>query len=104
MAKKIDLSHVPSVVGTLYPPPFDASSRTRIRQKLGDAAGLTQFGVNLLTLPCGASSSQRHWHTEADEFVYIISGEVILETDAGPEPLRAGDCAAAFFCDGDGGR
>ena len=58
------------------------------------AGGLTQFGVNLLQLPPGAWSSQRHWHSTEDEFVYVISGEVVLITDRGEEVLRAGDCVA----------
>jgi uncharacterized cupin superfamily protein len=65
----------------------------RTRQALGDAAGLTQFGVNLLQLPPGAWSAQRHWHSAEDEFVYIVSGEVVLVTDEGEEVLKAGDCA-----------
>jgi uncharacterized cupin superfamily protein len=66
----------------------------RIRQRLGEAGGLTQFGVNLLHLPPGAWSSQRHWHASEDEFIYVISGEVVLITDKGEEILHAGDCAA----------
>jgi uncharacterized cupin superfamily protein len=93
MAKKIDRTAVPTVVGTLYPPPFDAPCRARRRERLGDAAGLTQFGVNVLTLPPGAWSSQRHWHVKEDEFVYVLAGEVVLVTDAGEELLKAGDCA-----------
>ena len=93
MGKKIDLAALPSVIGTLYPPPFDAPCRARERKKLGDAAGLTQFGVNLLTLPPNAWSSQRHWHTEEDEFVYVLQGEVTLISDDGPEVLTAGDAA-----------
>jgi uncharacterized cupin superfamily protein len=54
---------------------------------------LTQFGVNLLRLPPGAWSSQRHWHTGGDEFVYVLAGEVVLVTDGGEELLRAGDAA-----------
>ncbi len=60
---------------------------------------MTQFGVNLLVLPPGAWSSQRHWHTEGDELVYVLSGEVVLVTDDGDEVLRAGD--AAGFKGGD---
>jgi uncharacterized cupin superfamily protein len=93
MSKKIDIAALAPVVGTLYPPPFDEPCLSRERRKLGDAAGLTQFGVNLLRLPPGAWSSQRHWHTESDEFVYVLSGEVTLLTDAGPETLRPGDAA-----------
>jgi len=93
MKKRIDVASLTSVVGTLYPPPFDLPCRGRDRTKLGDAAGLSQFGVNLLRLPPGAWSSQRHWHTSGDEFVYVLSGEVVLVTDGGEEVLRAGDAA-----------
>ena len=54
---------------------------------------MTQFGVNLLTLPPGAWSSQRHWHTKGDELIYVVSGEVVLVTDEGEDTLRAGDSA-----------
>ena len=93
MPKRIDPKDVPAQVGTFYPPPFDQPCRARERRKLGDVAGLTQYGVNLLRLPPGSWSSQRHWHTEQDEFVYIVSGEVVLVTDAGEEILKTGDCA-----------
>jgi uncharacterized cupin superfamily protein len=93
MKKRIDVAELEPVVGTLYPPPFDAPCRGRERTKLGDAAGLSQFGVNLLRLPPGAWSSQRHWHTGEDEFVYVLSGEVVLVTDGGEEVLGAGDAA-----------
>src|SRR5437660_10185648 len=93
MTKRIDLAALTPMVGTLYPPPFDAPCRARERTKLGDAAGLTQFGVNLCRLPPGAWSSQRHWHTCGDEFVYVLSGEVVLVTGSGEEILRAGDAA-----------
>ncbi|HMK86910.1 MAG TPA: cupin domain-containing protein [Steroidobacteraceae bacterium] len=93
MGKRIDLREVPTVTGSSYPPPFDAPCARRARQRLGDAAGLTDFGVNLLRLPPGAWSSQRHWHTAEDEFVYVLEGEVVLVTDAGEETLRRGDCA-----------
>jgi len=91
--KRIDVAALPAIVGTLYPAPFDVPCRARARTKLGDAAGLTQFGVNLLRLPPGAWSSQRHWHTSEDEFVYVLAGQVVLVTDAGEETLRAGDAA-----------
>jgi len=93
MPKRIDPKDVPAQVGTFYPPPYDQPCRARERRKLGDAAGLTQFGVNLLRLKPGVWSSQRHWHTEQDEFVYIVSGEVVLVTDAGEEILKPGDSA-----------
>ena len=54
MGKKIDIAALKPVLGTLYPPPFDEACRLRERTRLGDAAGLTQYGVNLMRLPPGA--------------------------------------------------
>src|SRR3954462_15527521 len=102
MPKRVDPKDLPAPLGTFYPPPFDKPCRARERRKLGDAAGLTQFGVNLLRLPPGAWSSQRHWQTKSDEFVYVISGEVPLVTDSGPEILRPGDAAGFKAGDPDG--
>ena len=93
MAKRIDPAVAAVMIGTTYPPPYDEPCRARERTRLGDAAGLTQFGVNLLRLPPGSWSAQRHWHVGEDEFVYVVSGEVVLVTDAGDEVLHAGDCA-----------
>ncbi len=100
--KKIDIAAAPVSVGTNYPAPHDAPCRARLRQRLGDAGGLTMFGVNRLTLPPGAWSSQRHWHSHEDEFTWVLQGEVVLVTDAGEETLRAGDCAAFKAGDPDG--
>ena len=97
--KRIDIQAAPVRVGSGYPPPHDKPCAARVRRRLGDAGGLTAFGVNQLTVPPGAWSSQRHWHSTEDEFVMILSGEVVLVTDAGEEVLRAGDCAA--FAAGD---
>jgi uncharacterized cupin superfamily protein len=91
--KKIAISAAPHRAGSEYPPPYDEPCRARVRHALGDAAGLTQFGVNLMRLFPGAWSSQRHWHRAEDEFVWVVEGEVVLVTDAGEEVLRAGDCA-----------
>lgn len=90
---KIDIDAAPLRVGTTYPPPHDLPCRTRERRRLGDAAGLSQFGVNLLRLPPGAWSSQRHWHDLEDEFVWVLSGEVVLVEEGSETVLRAGDCA-----------
>jgi uncharacterized cupin superfamily protein len=93
VSKRIDLNEVKVVTGSAYPSPFDVPCAARARQRLGDAAGLTDFGVNLLRLPPGAWSSQRHWHSAEDEFVYVLAGEVVLVSDGGEEMLRSGDCA-----------
>lgn len=91
---KIDISGAPMRKGVGYPPPFAAACAGRIRQRLGDAGGLTDFGVNLMRLPPGNWSSQRHWHSHEDEFVYVLEGELVLVEDAGETVLGAGDCAA----------
>lgn len=102
MPKRIDVNAVPIVTGSRYPAPFDAPCAKRERRTLGDAAGLTDFGVNLLRLPPGTWSSQRHWHSAEDEFVYVLEGEVVLVTDVGEENLRIGDCAGFKAGDRDG--
>jgi uncharacterized cupin superfamily protein len=99
---RIDPAKAERRTGTAYPPPYDEPCRLRERLKLGDAAGLSQFGVNLLRLKPGVWSSQRHWHETEDEFVWVLEGEVVLVTDAGEEVLRAGDCAGFPAGDHDG--
>lgn len=84
---------VPARTGTGYPEPFRAAVQAREYRALGDAFGLTSFGVNLVRLPPGTASSQRHWHSAEDEFVYMLEGEGVLVTDAGEEPLLPGMCA-----------
>jgi uncharacterized cupin superfamily protein len=91
---KIDVTSVAQRKGSGYPAPFGEYARERVKQALGRAGGLTDFGVNLTQLPPGAWSSQRHWHSREDEFVYVLSGELTLITDAGEQQLRDGDCAA----------
>ncbi|MGQ0675694.1 MAG: cupin domain-containing protein [Rhodospirillales bacterium] len=96
MAKQLKLpafdpATLPEQRGTSYPSPYREKVAGRVKRKLGDAAGLTQFGVNLVTLPPGAYSSMRHWHKNEDEFVYVLSGELTLVTDAGEQILAAGD-------------
>ena len=81
---------LPVHVGTDYPAPYDIPCRIRRRHRLGDAFGLTQFGVNLLELPPGAWSSQRHWHERQDELAYVLEGEVVLVTDEGETILTQG--------------
>ena len=99
---KIDIDAASIRDGTTYPPPYDVPCRARRRHRLGDAAGLSQFGVNLLRLPPGTWSSQRHWHSAEDEFVWVVEGEVVLVDDAGETVLRAGDCAGFRADDGNG--
>jgi uncharacterized cupin superfamily protein len=90
---KIDPTKAPEGKGSRYPAPFDEPCKRRAWRRLGEAAGLTQFGVNRVVLPPGTWSSQRHWHSDEDEFVYVLAGEAVLVTDAGDEKLIAGDSA-----------
>lgn len=90
---RIDIDSVPRRTGCGYPAPFDKPCLDRVRRRLGDAGGLTDFGVNLLELPPGVWSSQRHWHSAEDEFVWVLEGEVALIDDQGEQLLHAGDCA-----------
>jgi uncharacterized cupin superfamily protein len=99
---KIDIAAVPERKGSGYPAPFDLPCADRVRKRLGDAGGLIDFGVNLMRLPPGNWSSQRHWHSHEDEFVYVLEGEVTLVEDDGETVLRAGDCAAFAKNSGNG--
>jgi uncharacterized cupin superfamily protein len=99
---KIDTNTVPVRQGCGYPAPFDQPCAERTRRRLGNAGGLQDFGVNLMTLPPGGWSSQRHWHSHEDEFVYVLQGELILVEDDGESVLRAGDCATFAKNSGNG--
>ena len=90
---KIDIDNLSSDSATGYPEPFRKVVQGRSRKRLGNAAGLTQFGVNLTTLKPGAASALRHWHSSEDEFVYMLVGEVVLCEDGGEVVLRPGDAA-----------
>ena len=70
---------------------YGASERLRV----SDAGGLThQFGAHVETLQPGLRSSERHWHKEEDEFLYVISGEPTVIEDDGAHPLGPGDATA----------
>ena len=88
--------------GTRYPAPYGERCRERAKTALGDAVGLSQFGVNLLLLKPGAWSSLRHWHVNEDELIYVLEGEVVLVTDEGETGLGPGDVAGFPAGDGNG--
>ena len=90
---KIDLSQCAVRTSTIYPGEHAKFTEGRVKTALGNAAGLTQFGVNLTRLPPGSASALRHWHETEDEFVYILEGEATLCEEDGDTILRAGDCA-----------
>jgi uncharacterized cupin superfamily protein len=91
---KLDLSSVSAKTGSSYPPQFAKLMTGRSSLRLADAGGLTQFGVNLVTLAPGGVSSMRHWHRDEDEFVMVTSGICTLVEDEGETEMNVGDCAA----------
>lgn len=91
---KIDVDAAPTLFGTTYPEAYAEPCLSRRRWRLGEAAGLTAFGANLLRLPPNGWSSLRHWHSRDEEFVAVLEGEVVLVEDEGETVLRAGDFAA----------
>jgi uncharacterized cupin superfamily protein len=90
---KIDIDKLPLERSSGYPAPFNKAVEGRARKRLGRAAGLTQFGVNICTLQPGTASSQRHWHEKEDELVYVLEGELVLCEDGGETVLKAGESA-----------
>ncbi len=90
---RIDLLSIPIENGTSYPALFRDRVAGRSRQRVGKAAGLKNFGVNLTTLEPGSQSALRHWHSAQDEFIYVVKGELVLITDEGEQVLKPGDMA-----------
>ncbi len=90
----IDKSRIPPKTGSIYPEPWASQMAGRSSIALGDAGGLTQYGVRITTLEPGALSSLRHWHRNEDEFVMVLTGTLVLIDDDGEHPLGPGDCAA----------
>jgi uncharacterized cupin superfamily protein len=99
---KVDIEALSIDTRTGYPPPFDRVVYGRERKRLGIAAGLDQFGVNLTTLRPGAASALRHWHEKEDEFVYVLEGEIVLIEDGGETVLKPGDAAGFKANSGNG--
>lgn len=102
--KGFDPLSLPESNATSYPEPYRAENMRRWNRRLGDHAGITNFGLNLTRIVPGGQSSSRHWHSRQDEFIYVLSGEVVLETDAGEEVLCAGQCAGFPAGERDGHR
>ena len=86
----MDPASIAPRTGTSYPKEHREQVERRSKRALGDALGLTHYGVNLVELEPGAWSSQRHWHSAEDEFMVVVSGELTLITDAGRQVLSAG--------------
>ncbi|MDP2740258.1 MAG: cupin domain-containing protein [Pseudorhodobacter sp.] len=91
---KLDPTKAPVRTGSIYPEPYASQMAGRSSVRLGDLAGLTQFGVNIVTLQPGAVASLRHWHLREDEFALVLEGSLTLVEDTGETPMLPGDCAA----------
>ena len=90
---QIDISRIPAQQIASYPKEFAAVISGREKQRIGDAVGLTQFGVNITRIKAGAASALRHWHEQEDEFIYVLEGELVLQENDGETLLRPGDAA-----------
>jgi len=99
---KLDKTTIRVQTGSGYPPPFSEPCLDRQSERLSDAGGLTQFGVHRVTLKPGAWSSQRHWHTQEDELVYVLEGKPTLIDDAGETELEPGDVTTHIAGDANG--
>ncbi len=91
---KIAVESIPVRTGSSYPAPHDAAMAGRSQQRLGDAGGLTQFGVNLVRLAPGSISALRHWHERQDEFLMVTEGALVMVDDTGETHLAPGDFCA----------
>lgn len=91
----INPENIPDKTSSNYPEQFKPLVAGRSKKRLGDAAGLKNFGVNLVKLAPGSCSALRHWHTKQDEFIYVLEGEITLVTNQGEQTLTAG-MAAGF--------
>lgn len=87
-AKKI----IPNLQKSLYPEPFATMMEGRIKRKLGDYFGLTNFGINLTEIKPGGISALKHHHMTQDEFIYILSGTPTLVFGSDEHLLQPGDC------------
>lgn len=85
-----------------YPEPYRSRVLPREKRALGDALGITKFGVNLTRLAPGKESSMRHWHSHEEELVFVLEGELVLVTNAGEQVLTPGSCAGFPAGSGDG--
>ena len=98
----VDPKNVPESTGSNYPQQFKYAVAGRVKKRLGDAARLQNFGVNLVRLAPGSCSALRHWHTCQDEFIYVLEGEVTLITNSGEQVLKSGMAAGFPAGDADG--
>ena len=98
----VNPENVPESIGSNYPQQFKSAVAGRVKKRLGEAAGLQNFGVNLVRLAPGSCSALRHWHTRQDEFIYVLEGEVNLVANSGEQVLKSGMAGGFPAGDADG--
>ena len=91
---KLDLSKIPVRSGSGYPGKLAEAGNGRFVQPVGDAGGLSQYGVNIVRLEPGGMSALRHFHMEHDEFAIVLTGSCTLIDDDGEHDMQPGDCAS----------
>lgn len=89
----ISATSIPATMGkTIYPEPYASLVKGRLKRKLGEFFGLTNFGVNLTHLAPGAISALAHSHSKQDEFIFIVEGHITLLLGEAEFTLNPGDC------------
>lgn len=89
----IDAQNVPpNSIKSIYPEPFASMMEGRVKRKLGDHFGLTNFGVNMTTLQPGCISALKHKHTKQDEFIYVLKGRPSLIYGEFEYQMEPGEC------------
>lgn len=89
----ISAKSVPAPSGkTIYPEPYAALVAGRLKRKLGEFFGLTNFGVNLTHLAPGAMSALAHTHSKQDEFIFVLAGIPTLILGEEEFVLNPGEC------------
>ena len=92
MKPAIDAMEITAVSENSLPQPFSRALGPFEGRSLGDHFGLTQFGAALEILPPNSRSALRHWHTQSDELVLLLEGELTMITNDGETRLQPGMC------------
>lgn len=92
MNKPINAFEVVSSTDNPFPKVFHEKMGDSEWRGLSDNFGLSQFGTNIEVIRPSGSSGLKHRHTKSEEFIYILSGELILEYGDEIYPMSAGMC------------
>lgn len=87
------MAEVKSWSGASHPVAAAEQAAKREKQVLGTPFGLTDFGVNRVTLAPGCHSTVSHYHSHEDEWICVLEGNPSLIRDGIAHELSPGDCA-----------